>query len=156
MVYPIRHYFPDIRANHRPGCWKQLPLPVPHCWQYRRRLESIATVCIMIADPSLEVCVPRHLSRLWGRSAAVRQPHRVRVGTHLPTLLGLRQGQLYVAGDSDILLSRSSRGEGLFCPSIYIIAIKSQIVQKNQKNFIIFTISPQKLSNFAIIKLNIV
>ena len=144
------------RANHRPGCWKQLPLPVPHCWQYRRRLESIATVCIMIADPSLEVCVPRHLSRLWGRSAAVRQPHRVRVGTHLPTLLGLRQGQLYVAGDSDILLSRSSRGEGLFCPSIYIIAIKSQIVQKNQKNFIIFTISPQKLSNFAIIKLNIV
>ena len=55
--------------------------------------------------------------------------------------------------DSDILLSRSSRGEGLFCPSIYIIAIKSQIVQKN---FIIFTISPQKLSNFAIIKLNIV
>lgn len=156
MVYPIRHYFPDIRANHRPGCWKQLPLPVPHCWQYRRRLESIATVRIMIADPSLEVCVPRHLSRLWGRSTAVRQPHRVRVGTHLPTLLGLRQGQLYVAGDSDILLSRSSRGEGLFCPSIYIIAIKSQIVQKNQKNFIIFTISPQKLSNFAIIKLNIV
>ena len=44
MIYPIRHYFPDIRANHRPGCWKQLPLPVPHCWQYRRRLESIATV----------------------------------------------------------------------------------------------------------------
>ena len=84
MVYPIRHYSPDIRANHRPGCWKQLPLPVPHCWQYRRRLESIATVCIMIADPSLEVCVPRHLSRFWGRSAAVRQPHRVRTGTHLP------------------------------------------------------------------------
>ena len=25
---------------------------------------------IMIADPSLEVCVPRHLSRLWGRSTA--------------------------------------------------------------------------------------
>ena len=72
------------RANHRPGCWKQLPLPVPHCWQYRRHLESIATVCIMIAGPSLEVCVPRHLSRLWGRSAAVRQPHRVRTGTHLP------------------------------------------------------------------------
>ena len=108
------------RANHRPGCWKQLPLPVPHCWQYRRRLESIATVCITIADPSLEVCVPRHLSRLWGRSAAVRQPHRVRVGTHLPTLLGLRQGQLYVAGDSDFLLSRFSRGrEGVFGPSIY-------------------------------------
>ena len=59
-------------------------------------------MCIMIADPSLEVCVPRHLSRLWRRSAAVRQPHRVRVGTHLPTLLGLRQGQLYVAGDSDM------------------------------------------------------
>ena len=84
ILYPIRHYSPDIRANHRPGCWKQLPLPVPHCWQYRRRLESIATVCIMIADPSLEVCVPRHLSHLWGRSAAVRQPHRVRTGTHLP------------------------------------------------------------------------
>ena len=108
------------RANHRPGCWKQLPLPVPHCWQYRRRLESIATVCITIADPSLEVCVPRHLSRLWGRSAAVRQPHRVRVGTHLPTLLGLRQGQLYVAGDSDIRLSRCRKGgRGIFCPSIY-------------------------------------
>jgi hypothetical protein len=28
-------------------------------------------------------------------------------------LLGLRQGQLYVAGDSDILLSRFSRGESL-------------------------------------------
>ena len=70
-------------------------------------------------------------------------------------LLGLRQGQFYVAGDSDILLSRFSRGEGLFCPSIYIIAIKSQIVQKNQKNFINFTISPQKLSNFAIIKLEL-
>ena len=73
----------------------------------------------------------------------------------LGALLGLRQGQLYVAGDSDILLSRFSRGEGLFCPSIYIIAIKSQIVQKNQKNFINFTISPQKLSNFAIIKLEL-
>ena len=146
------------RANHRPGCWKQLPLPVPHCWQYRRRLESIATVCIMIADPSLEVCVPRHLSRTVKRSAAYQAAswRQNTAGTHLPTLLGLRQGQLYVAGDSDILLSRSSRGEGLFCPSIYIIAIKSQIVQKNQKNFIIFTISPQKLSNFAIIKLNIV
>ena len=108
------------RANHRPGCWKQLPLPVPHCWQYRRRLESIATVCIMIADPSLEVCVPRHLSRLWGRSAAVRQPHRVRVGTHLPTLLGLRQGQLYVAGDSDIRLSRCRKGGMRDFLSLYI------------------------------------
>ena len=94
------------RANHRPGCWKQLPLPVPHCWQYRRRLESIATVCIMIADPSLEVCVPRHLSHLWGRSAAVRQPQRVRTGTHLPKRSLGWQGQLYVAGDSDIRLSR--------------------------------------------------
>ena len=75
----------------------------------------------MIADPSLEVCVPRHLSRLWGCSAAVRQPHRVRVGTHLPTLLGLRQGQLYVAGDSDILLSRSSSGESL----IFIIIVSN-------------------------------
>lgn len=120
MVYPIRHYSPDIRANHRPGCWKQLPLPVPHCWQYHRRLESIATVCIMIADPSLEVCVPRYLSRLWGRSAAVRQPHRVRAGTHLPSLLGLRQGQLYVAGDSDIRLSRCKRGKRAFL-SLYTV-----------------------------------
>ena len=140
MVYPIRHYFPDIRANHRPGCWKQLPLPVPHCWQYRRRLESIATVCITIADPSLEVCVPRHLSRLWGRSAAVRQPHRVRVGTHLPTLLGLRQGQLYVAGDSDIRLSRCRKGgnEGFFVPLYMNIALGRQKLEKNlhffQKN----------------------
>lgn len=102
----------------------------------------------MIADPSLEVCVPRHLSRLWGRSTAVTAvSSRQNRDAPAETLLGLRQGQLYVAGDSDILLSRSSRGEGLFCPSIYIIAIKSQIVQKNQKNFIIFTISPQKLSN---------
>ena len=120
ILYPIRHYSPDIRANHRPGCWKQLPLPVPHCWQYRRRLESIATVCIMIADPSLEVCVPRYLSRLWGRSAAVRQPHRVRAGTHLPTLLGLRQGQLYVAGDSDIRLSRCRKGGMRDFLSLYI------------------------------------
>ena len=111
---------------------------------------------IMIADPSLEVCVPRHLSRLWGRSTAVTAvSSRQNRDAPAETLLGLRQGQLYVAGDSDILLSRSSRGEGLFCPSIYIIAIKSQIVQKNQKNFINFTISPQKLSNFAIIKLEL-
>ena len=35
-------------------------------------------------------------------------------------LLGLRQGQFYVVGDSDILLSRFSRGrEGVFGPSIY-------------------------------------
>ena len=68
----------------------------------------------MIADPLLEVCVPRHLSRLWGRSAAVRQPHRVKVGTHLPTLLGLRQGQLYVAVDSDIRLPRYIRGKRAF------------------------------------------
>ena len=120
ILYPIRHYFPDIRANRRPGCWKQLPLPVPHCWQYRRRLESIATVCIMIADPSLEVCVPRHLSRLWRRSAAVRQLHRVRAGTHLPSLLGLRQGQLYVAGDSDIRLSRCRKGGMRDFLSLYI------------------------------------
>lgn len=93
-------------------------------------------MCIMIADPSLEVCVPRHLSRLWGRSTAVTAvSSRQNRDAPVETLLGLRQGQLYVAGDSDILLSRFSRGEGLFCPSIYIIAIKSQIVQKNQKNF---------------------
>ena len=121
MIYPIRHYFPDIRANHRPGCWKQLPLPVPHCWQYRRRLESIATVRIMIAGPSLEVCVPRHLSRLWGRSTAVKAvSSRQSRDAPAEALLGLRQGQFYVAGDSDILLSRFSRGlEGSFCPSIY-------------------------------------
>ena len=150
MVYPIRHYFPDIRANHRPGCWKQLPLPVPHCWQYRRRLESIATVCIIIADPSLEVCVPRHLSRLWGRSTAVTAvSSRQSWDAPAEALLGLRQGQLYVAGDSDILLSRFSRGEGLFCPSIYIIAIKSQIVQKNQKNFYNFYYKPPKAIKFC-------
>ena len=148
------------RANHRPGCWKQLPLPVPHCWQYRRRLESIATVCIMIADPSLEVCVPRHLSRLWGRSTAVKAvSSRQSRDAPAEALLGLRQGQFYVAGDSDILLSRFSRGEGLFCPSIYIIAIKNQIVQKIKKILYFFykspQKSPQKLSNFAIIKLNI-
>ena len=138
------------RANHRPGCWKQLPLPVPHCWQYRRRLESIATVCIMIADPSLEVCVPRHLSRLWGRSTAVTAvSSRQNRDAPAETLLGLRQGQLYVAGDSDILLSRFSRGEGLFCPSIYIIAIKSQIVQKNQKNFYNFYYKPPKAIKFC-------
>ena len=121
MVYPIRHCFPDIRANHRPGCWKQLPLPVPHCWQYRRRLESIATVRIMIAGPSLEVCVPRHLSRLWGRSTAVKAvSSRQSRDAPAEALLGLRQGQFYVAGNSDILLSRFSRGlEGSFCPSIY-------------------------------------
>ena len=108
------------RANHRPGCWKQLPLPVPHCWQYRRRLESIATVRIMIAGPSLEVCVPRHLSRLWWRSTAANAvSSRQSRDAPAEALLGLRQGQFYVAGDSDILLSRSSRGEGLFCPSIY-------------------------------------
>ena len=109
------------RANHRPGCWKQLPLPVPHCWQYRRRLESIATVRIMIAGPSLEVCVPRHLSSLWGRSTAVTAvSSRQSLDAPAEALLGLRQGQFYVAGNSDILLSRFSRGlEGSFCPSIY-------------------------------------
>ena len=79
----------------------------------------------------------------------IRQHHGVRTaGAHLPSLLGLRQGQLYVAGDSDILLSRSSRGEGLFCPSIYIIAIKSQIVQKNQKKFYDALTKPQAIKDF--------
>lgn len=111
---------------------------------------------IMIADPSLEYVFHATSPGPLSAPLPIRQHHGVRAaGTHLPTLLGLRQGQLYVAGDSDILLSRFSRGEGLFCPSIYIIAIKSQIVQKNQKNFINFTISPQKLSNFAIIKLEL-
>ena len=109
------------RANHRPGCWKQLPLPVPHCWQYRRRLESIATVCIIIADPSLEVCVPRHLSRLWGRSTAVTAvSSRQNRDAPAETLLGLRQGQLYVAGDSDIRLSRCRKGGMRDFLSLYI------------------------------------
>jgi len=104
----------------------------------------------MIADPSLEVCVPRHLSRLWGRSTAVTAvSSRQNRDAPVETLLGLRQGQLYVAGDSDILLSRFSRGEGLFCPSIYIIAIKSQIVQKNQKNFYNFYYKPPKAIKFC-------
>ena len=106
------------RANHRPGCWKQLPLPVPHCWQYRRRLESIATVRIMIADPSLEVCLPRYLSQpiecsAADKAASWRQNSRDALAE---TLRGLRQGQLYVAGDSDIKVPRGK--EGLFCPSI--------------------------------------
>lgn len=116
-------------GDPRPGCWKQLPLPVPHWWQYRRRLESIATVCIMIADPSLEVCVPR----LWGRSAAVRQPHRVRAGMHLPSLLGLRQGQLYVAGDSDIRLPRYIRGKRAFL-SLYTIKMQVSLILLMRKS----------------------
>ena len=76
---------------------------------------------IMIADPSLEVCVPRHLSRLWGRSTAVTAvSSRQSRDAPAEALLGLRQGQFYVVGDSDILLSRFSRGrEGVFGPSIY-------------------------------------
>jgi hypothetical protein len=75
----------------------------------------------MIAGPSLEVCVPRHLSRLWGRSTAVKAvSSRQSRDAPAEALLGLRQGQFYVAGNSDILLSRFSRGlEGSFCPSIY-------------------------------------
>ena len=104
---------------------------------------------IMIAGPSLEVCVPRHLSRLWGRSTAVTAvSSRQSWDAPAEALLGLRQGQLYVAGDSDILLSRFSRGEGLFCPSIYIIAIKSQIVQKNQKKFYDALTKPQAIKDF--------
>ena len=105
---------------------------------------------IMIADPSLEVCVPRHLSRFWGRSTAVKAvSSRQSRDAPAEALLGLRQGQFYVAGDSDILLSRFSRGEGLFCPSIYIIAIKSQIVQKNQKKFYNFYYKPPKAIKFC-------
>ena len=134
ILYPIRHYFPDIRANHRPGCWKQLPLPVPHCWQYRRRLESIATVCIMIADPSLEVCVPRHLSRLWGRSTAVTAvSSRQNRDAPAETLLGLRQGQLYVAGDSDIRLPRYIRGKRAFL-SLYTIKMQVSLILLMKKS----------------------
>ena len=136
------------RANHRPGCWKQLPLPVPHCWQYRRRLESIATVRIMIADPSLEVCVPRHLSRLWGRSTAVTAvSSRQNRDAPAETLLGLRQGQLYVAGDSDILLSRSSRRG-----SFFVLYISSQLKAKSCKKikkFYNFYYKPPKAIKFC-------
>ena len=104
---------------------------------------------IMIAGPSLEVCVPRHLSRLWWRSTAAKAvSSRQSRDAPAEALLGLRQGQFYVAGDSDILLSMFSRGEGLFCPSIYIIAIKSQIVQKNQKNFYDALTKPQAIKDF--------
>jgi hypothetical protein len=101
----------------------------------------------MIADPSLEVCVPRHLSRTVKRSAAYQAASWRQNSRDAPAeaLLGLRQGQFYVAGDSDILLSRFSRGEGLFCPSIYIIAIKSQIVQKIKKILYFFYKSPKKV-----------
>ena len=81
----------------------------------------------MIADPSHEVCVPRRLSRLWGRSAAVMQPHRVRAGTHLPSLLGVRQDRLYVAGDSDIRLSRYIRGKRAFL-SLYTIKMQVGLI----------------------------
>ena len=76
---------------------------------------------IMIADPSLEVCLPRYRSRLWGRSTAVTAvSSRQSRDAPAEALLGLRQGQFYVAGDSDILLSRFSRGrEGVLGPSIY-------------------------------------
>ena len=69
----------------------------------------------MIADPSLEVCLPRYLSQLIERSAADKAASWRQNSRDAPaeTLRGLRQGQLYVAGDSDILLSRSSRGESL-------------------------------------------
>ena len=72
---------------------------------------------IMIAGPSLEVCVPRHLSRLWGHSTAVTAASSRQSRDALAeTLRGLRQGQLYVAGDSDIKVLRGK--ESLFCPSI--------------------------------------
>ena len=93
------------------------PASCTKCRQYRRFLVGSATVRIMIADPSLEVCVPRHLSRLWGRSTAVTAvSSRQNRDAPAETLLGLRQGQLYVAGDSDMQLSRFSRGRGLFVP----------------------------------------
>ena len=51
----------------------------------------------------------------------IRQHHGVRTaGAHLPSLLGLRQGQLYVAGDSDIRLSRCKRGKRAFL-SLYTV-----------------------------------
>ena len=117
----------------------QLPLPVPHCWQYRRRLESIATVRIMIADPSLEVCVPRRLSQLIERSAADkaaswRQNSRDALAE---TLRGLRQGQLYVAGDSDIRLSRCQGERG---PILSLYTVYSQKGTKIREKICIFHI----------------
>ena len=73
---------------------------------------------IMIANPSLEVCVPRDLSQPIERSAADKAASWRQNSRDAPAeaLLGLRQGQLYVAGDSDIKVPRGK--EGLFCPSI--------------------------------------
>ena len=88
----------------------------------------------MIADPSLEVCVPRHLSRLWGRSTAVTAvSSRQNRDAPAETLLGLRQGQLYVAGDSDIRLPRYIRGKRAFL-SLYTIKMQVSLILLMRKS----------------------
>ena len=48
-----------------------------------------------------------------------------------------------------IFCFQGSQGERVFfCPSIYIIAIKSQIVQKNQKKFYDALTKPQAIKDF--------
>ena len=135
---------------------EQRPLPVPHCWKYRRFLEGIATVRIMIAGPSLEVCVPRHLSRLWGRSTAVTAvSSRQSRDAPAEALLGLRQGQFYVAGDSDILLSRFSRGERLFLAPLYMnIALRMEKFEKKLHFFKNIFVGYTGAVFFAIIQLS--
>ena len=90
---------------------------------------------IMIADPSLEVCLQRYLSQpiecsAADKAASWRQNSRDALAE---TLRGLRQGQLYVAGDSDIKVPRGK--EGLFCPSILYTRKR---VPKSEKKFAFF------------------
>ena len=62
-----------------------------------------------------------------GAPLPLRRYPRVRAGTHLPTLLGLRQGQLYVAVDSDIRLPRYIRGKRAFL-SLYTIKMQVSLI----------------------------
>ena len=111
---------------------------------------------IMIAGPSLEVCVPRHLSRLWGRSTAVKAvSSRQSRDAPAEALLGLRQGQFYVAGDSDILLSRFSRGERLFLAPLYMnIALRMEKFEKKLHFFKNIFVGYTGAVFFAIIQLS--
>ena len=64
-----------------------------------------------VSEIEVAPCQP---CQLWGRSTAVTAvSSRQSRDASAEALLGLRQGQFYVVGDSDILLSRSSRGESL-------------------------------------------
>ena len=66
----------------------------------------------------------------------IRRHHGVRTaGTHLPSLLGLRQGQLYVAGDSDIRLSRCRKGGMRDFLSLYIRTTRK--IKKVREKFLI-------------------